>query len=163
MMQADVLIVGAGAAGLLATRLLSARGMGVLVLEGRSHIGGRVHTITDPLFEQPVEGGAEFVHGNLEMTNQLVKECGLHTNISEGTIWRSQHQKLHRQEDFMEGFDTLVTQLEQLKEDCSVQQFLDLYFSPAKHYNLRTSVQSYVEGYYAGDLQKLSAFALLEE
>ena len=41
--EADVLVIGAGAAGLAAARDLSGAGLGVRVLEARQRIGGRVH------------------------------------------------------------------------------------------------------------------------
>ncbi|HKA25612.1 MAG TPA: FAD-dependent oxidoreductase, partial [Candidatus Eisenbacteria bacterium] len=42
MDSADVVIVGAGAAGLMAARELRARGRSVIVLEARDRIGGKV-------------------------------------------------------------------------------------------------------------------------
>jgi len=44
----DVAIVGAGVAGLAAMRVLEQRGIRTCVLEGRSRIGGRIHTVRDP-------------------------------------------------------------------------------------------------------------------
>ena len=44
-LEAQVIILGAGLAGLHAARLLSAEGKDVLILEGSSRIGGRLHTL----------------------------------------------------------------------------------------------------------------------
>ncbi len=57
----SVVIVGAGAAGLAAARVLTDRGHRVLVLEGRDRIGGRVHTRT--IGAAPVDLGASWIHG----------------------------------------------------------------------------------------------------
>jgi monoamine oxidase len=59
----DVIVIGAGVSGLSAARLLSRAGMAVAVLEARQRIGGRIHTVYDPLWPGPVELGAEFIHG----------------------------------------------------------------------------------------------------
>ncbi|WP_420407629.1 flavin monoamine oxidase family protein [Hoeflea sp.] len=58
----DVLVIGAGMAGLGAARALRARGLSVLVLEARDRIGGRVYTSRmDPGW--PVDLGASWIHG----------------------------------------------------------------------------------------------------
>lgn len=61
--EADILIVGAGAAGLAAARELSFSKLNVIVLEARDRIGGRINTHFDNEFVTPIELGAEFVHG----------------------------------------------------------------------------------------------------
>jgi len=59
----DVLVIGAGAAGLAAAGVLTRAGCSVLILEARSRIGGRVWTRRMPGVEAPIELGAEFIHG----------------------------------------------------------------------------------------------------
>ncbi|HYX40386.1 MAG TPA: FAD-dependent oxidoreductase, partial [Pyrinomonadaceae bacterium] len=61
--RADVLIIGAGAAGLAAARELGRAGFGVIVLEARARLGGRIYTQHENNEAAPVELGAEFVHG----------------------------------------------------------------------------------------------------
>jgi monoamine oxidase len=57
----DVVIVGAGAAGIAALRRLSTRGLSVVALEARDRVGGRTHTLLAAP-GMPVDCGAEFLH-----------------------------------------------------------------------------------------------------
>jgi monoamine oxidase len=61
--DADVLIIGAGVAGLAAAYELSRAGVNVIVLEARDRIGGRIYTLHDENSPLPIELGAEFIHG----------------------------------------------------------------------------------------------------
>lgn len=58
----DVVVVGAGLAGLSCARELTKNSLRVLVLEARNVIGGRVYT-NNTFSEQPIELGAELIHG----------------------------------------------------------------------------------------------------
>ena len=76
-MKPDVLILGAGAAGLAAAKVLSDAGRSALILEARDRIGGRIFTHQDPKLKIPIELGAEFVHGRPDVTWQLLREAGI--------------------------------------------------------------------------------------
>src|SRR5438132_6255962 len=54
----DVVILGAGAAGLAAARALIDDGIDVVVLEARERIGGRIFTHHDRAMPVPIELGA---------------------------------------------------------------------------------------------------------
>lgn len=57
----DVVVIGAGAAGINAARHLIKRGLSVTVLEANNRIGGRVHTDT-AVFGVPYDVGAHWLH-----------------------------------------------------------------------------------------------------
>src|SRR5262245_59630971 len=77
-MHADVIVIGAGAAGLAAARALVSAGRRVIVLEARDRIGGRVWT--DHRFGPvAVERGAEFIHGQQADTWAWVRRAGVRT------------------------------------------------------------------------------------
>src|SRR5947209_9996577 len=63
MSSPDVLIVGAGVAGLSAAIEVANAGLRVTILEARDRVGGRVFTQRDLALNHAVELGAEFVHG----------------------------------------------------------------------------------------------------
>ena len=73
----DVIIIGAGAAGLTATARLQHAGLNVICLEARDRIGGRIFTYRDPLCPVPIELGAEFVHGSPPETLAIAEQAGL--------------------------------------------------------------------------------------
>ncbi len=72
----DVIVIGAGAAGIAAARSLAAAGRDVTILEARDRVGGRIWTTFD-LAPFPVELGAEFVHGERVVTWRWLEEFGL--------------------------------------------------------------------------------------
>ena len=59
----DVVVIGAGAAGLSATAELMKRGVSVLCIEGMNRIGGRCYTDMST-FGVPADHGAHWLHGH---------------------------------------------------------------------------------------------------
>ncbi len=73
----DVIIIGAGLAGLQAGRVLKQHGVDFLLLEGSQRIGGRVYTLDD-LPGRPEAGGAR-VGTNYRALNQALAELNIKT------------------------------------------------------------------------------------
>ena len=61
--ECEVVVVGAGVAGLAALEALRRAGVSAQCFEARDRVGGRILTIHDPAAAAPIEMGAEFVHG----------------------------------------------------------------------------------------------------
>src|SRR5439155_5138702 len=76
--EADVVVVGAGLAGLTAAREIVAAGRGVVVLEARDRVGGRVlnHPIGDG---KVVEVGGQWIGPGQDRIAALAKEVGVET------------------------------------------------------------------------------------
>ncbi|MEV6169361.1 NAD(P)/FAD-dependent oxidoreductase [Streptomyces sp. NPDC051954] len=84
----DVIVIGAGIAGLSAARVLADAGRNVVVVEARDRIGGRMWTHTGAM-SIPVELGAQFIHGRNASTWELVREQGLATHTHGNTFSRT--------------------------------------------------------------------------
>jgi monoamine oxidase len=158
----DIIIIGAGASGLKAAHTLAKHHKSVIVLEARSRMGGRIHTLTEP-FSFPVDLGAEFIHGDLPMTHHLLREAGIDTLTMKGQAWRVLQGKLEKSGMAWDGWDELLAALHKLKQDITMGDFLRAHFSDEKYADLISSVSRFVEGYDAADLDKVSAFALRDE
>ena len=159
----DVIIVGAGACGLVAARELARAGKKVMVLEARNRLGGRIFTADIGSFTKPVEAGAEFVHGDLPLTEALLTEAGIKCHPLAGKTYQVKGGVLEEAEEFIEDFEILMQKLEELEHDLPLAEFLELYFWEEQYYDLRNSVTRFAEGYDAADIQKVSTFALREE
>lgn len=158
----DIIIIGAGASALMAAWDLSVAGKKVVVIEAKDRIGGRVLDIYDPRFTTPVELGAEFMHGDLELTQFIAKKARADIYERKGDVLKYENGKL-MQSDFIEDYSVLEKKFRQLKQDISVLDFINTYLNEDEHQELRKSLVKYVEGYYAADLSQVSTFALRNE
>src|ERR1700761_2223508 len=73
----NIVIIGAGAAGLMTARELGRTGKKVTILEARDRCGGRIHPLSQSEFGYRADGGAEFVHGEAPVTRALLREAGI--------------------------------------------------------------------------------------
>ncbi len=163
MEKFDVIIIGAGASGLMAAKILCEAKKKVCILEARDRIGGRVHTFMKTGFSKPVEGGAEFIHGNLDLTISLLKKAGIKYYETEGTLWQSKNKALIKRKDFIAHADQLMKKLKGVDHDISIAELLKKYFADPKYEEMKISLQQYMEGYNAADINYASSLALKEE
>ncbi len=157
------IIIGAGAAGLMAAKIISAAGEKVTVLEAAQRIGGRIHTVHLPGFHQPVEAGAEFIHGDLPVTMQLLEEARIDYVPVGGRMWQTSKGKWQPQEEDTDGWDEVMQRMQELKTDVPVADFLYQHFAGEKYAGLRQSVQQFAEGFDLADIFTASTFALRNE
>ncbi|OQP47908.1 hypothetical protein A4H97_30350 [Niastella yeongjuensis] len=162
-MQESIIIIGAGATGLMAARKLSAAGFAVTVLEANDRIGGRIHTIQPPGFLKPIEEGAEFMHGKLPLTMELLKEARIPHQPVGGDMIRVKNGEWSIQEEFIAGWDELMDRMASLKTDMTLTDFLQQYFGDDKYELLRQSAQRFAEGFDVAEPSEVSVMGLQEE
>lgn len=158
-----VLVVGAGAAGLMAARELARAGRRVTLLEARERCGGRIWPLPADEFGYPAEGGAEFVHGAAPVTRALMREAGLAIAPRGGARWSARSGSLSPDRSSMPDAEPFYKALTQLDADLPIADFLATYFAGPRYDELRRSVTRTVEGYDAADPRRASTFAIREE
>jgi len=158
-----VVIVGAGAAGLMAARALARAGRTVTILEARERCGGRIHPLPASEFGYPADAGAEFIHGDAPVTRALLREAGLSSQLIEGQQWSFDGTQLSREDRHDPHEAELHAVLGQLKDDLTVADFLRRHFADEDYARLRYSIERMVEGYDAADPECASTLALRAE
>jgi monoamine oxidase len=156
----DVVVLGAGAAGLSAARALHQSGVGVTVLEARERIGGRVFTHRDRDTLIPIELGAEFIHGSAEHVTGLLREAHLAAVDVAGDRFMSVRGRLQPMTDFWEQLDGVMRLLNGRSRDRSFQDFLDTRPGGRPLAPQRKLALQWVEGFHAADPHLISAQAL---
>jgi monoamine oxidase len=158
-----IVVIGAGAAGLMTARELGRAGKRVTLLEARDRCGGRIDPLSPAQFGYPAEGGAEFVHGEAPVTRSLLREAGISLLPIEGTQRTIVDGKLST-DDSLDTYEAnLHTALKELDDDVTVAEFLRRHFAGAEYDRLRRSVERMVEGYDAADPKRASVLALWDE
>src|SRR3981081_4271287 len=158
-----IVVIGAGAAGLMAARELARAGKRVTILEARDRCGGRIHPLPAAEFGYPAEGGAEFVHGEAPVTHGLLSAARGSLLPIQGTQWTVEDGKFSREESHDPHEAELHKALQELKDDLTVAEFLRRRFAGPEYSRLRHSIERMVEGYDAADPERASVLALREE
>ena len=150
----DVLIIGAGAAGLAAWRDLHSTGLKVAVLEARNRIGGRI--LTDHSTPSPVELGAEFVHGKPKAIWSILEKARLKAVESSDTRLVSGKGGLRPYPAFWKIIEKVNKQIDPAQE-ISYDQFLAA--ADASPFE-KLVAKSYVEGFNAARAELISVSAV---
>jgi monoamine oxidase len=160
----DVIVIGAGAAGLAAASHLAAAGCAVLLLEGRDRIGGRIWTRREAGMPVPIELGAEFIHGSAAITRKLLAQAGSTAIESADQHVTLEEGKLKTRESFLPKIQRAMRGTRILAErDMSFDDFLDQHLERVLSAEERQFARTMAEGFDAADTSRASARALAAE
>jgi monoamine oxidase len=164
-MTTDVLIIGAGAAGLAAAKALTQKRITSLIVEARDRIGGRIHTLHSPEMPIPVEFGAEFVHGKPGELWDIIDKKRLRTTEMNGdnicrhggppykcndfwSQWEFVSSRMQLADGIDESFDDFGRRL--IEAECVRSDVLRHAFE-------------FVEGFNAADASRISLRSVMQD
>jgi len=153
-MEPEILILGAGLAGLAAAERLSQAGRPVAILEARHRIGGRVWTRYRPGIHHPIELGAEWIDSDGQV-RRLLEMRGFRVEKAQGHHYLRGPDGLKKHDRVYPG--TILRELERLRgKDRSVRQALAACSVDS------LALVRYIEGFHAANPDTLSLRWFLE-
>jgi monoamine oxidase len=159
----DVVVVGAGAAGLAAGAELGRAGLSVGILEARERIGGRILTLRDLATTVPLEMGAEFIHGFApEIWTPLLDAKAKISEVA-GEAWcHNAHLRLC---DFTDDVDRILKLMDDEVPDQSFGSFLE-HCCPrpidTRQQEAKKRALAYVTGFNAADPERVGVHWLVK-
>lgn len=168
-LRTEVVVVGAGIAGLAAARTLAQSHWDVVLLEARERIGGRIWTRQDLGF--PMDLGASWIHGiSGNPISKLANTLGMETvrtHYGAIQVYRDDGAPLSKQEHnaLLTRYQSVLTQTYQMRAASSVERSLgsavaaviaQQHFSAAEIRDLHYAFNSEIEHDYGGAIADLS-------
>jgi monoamine oxidase len=161
----DVIVIGAGAAGLAAAATLGRHGRSALVLEARDRIGGRIWTRFEPALAAPVELGAEFIHGEAPETRELLRHTGAPALDTSGEHWSLIDGRMQQRTESLLG--RVRAAFEQAgvlgRPDMSLEDFLATEVGRTLPEEARAMARAFVSGFDAADPRLVSLHSVATE
>ncbi len=160
MSDYQIIVVGAGAAGLAAALELARAGNKVAILEARDRIGGRIFTRHDAASNAPVELGAEFIHGRPAEIWDILRRQKIPAWEGGGENWVAEKGEL-RPSDFFAEVDELMAKMNDREPDESFLHFIERCCREPRYEQAKNWARRYVTGFHAADPALVSVHSLV--
>jgi monoamine oxidase len=151
----DVIIIGAGVAGLSAARELEKSKINYLLLEARSKAGGRARTIRRP--NGCVELGAEFVHGSAHEVRKLARDSKIQVTKQKAISTIVNNGTHYVESGFWGRMEKILKKLGSGKDSTLKQRFHRI-----KDPRDLRDLLAFAEGFYGADPTRLSVRSVTE-
>ena len=160
--RCDVVVVGAGVAGLAAMATLVRAGQDVRCLEATDRAGGRILTVHDPLAPLAIELGAEFVHGRPPEIWELIRTAGLTAFEHTAQALHLDRGRILKEKKVGEIADAVLSPMAKSvrKKDESLEDYLRRSRQSA---DVKNWARVHVEGFNAAHSEIISVAALTQD
>lgn len=160
MVEADVVVLGGGVAGLGAAGVLARRGFRVVLLEARERLGGRVLTLRREGWTAPIELGPEFIHAGNDALWRLLKRHHLRACAVPPRHWLWRAGELERLPDVSKRIKHVTGEIDARRmRGWSFADFMRCH-ADAFAEEERQLAAGFVEGFQAAPPTKMSAPAI---
>lgn len=162
-MDAEVIVIGAGVAGLAALLELERAQVRAVCVEARDRIGGRIDTIRRPECPVPIELGAEFIHGRPPEIWNIAEQHSLGIyDCRENAV----HMKDGRKESNRDAWQLVEQVMNEMQErarsgpDVPFSEFLSHADQPQ---SAKAMAMSFVEGFNAAHGDEIGIASLAQD
>jgi monoamine oxidase len=159
----EIIVVGAGAAGLAALRELDRAGVNAVCLEARDRIGGRICTIHDPLSPVPIELGAEFIHGQPPEIWDIADAAALTVYDCTEHALRIQDGKIQERSDAWLPVEEIMDDMRQAADKGPDQTFAEFLRTTPYPADAKRLATSFVEGFNAAHADVIGIASLAKD
>jgi monoamine oxidase len=150
----DVVVIGAGMAGLAVARKLLRAGVSVTVFEAGADTGGRVLSARVPGWPRPIELGPEFVHGSAPALLELVQESGATLEAADGAHYTKRAGTFAIDDGVWPQLGEVFASEGRRARDRSLAQLIaETTLDPP----VASMLTLFVEGFHAADIATVSA------
>jgi len=158
----DVVIIGAGVAGLAAAGVLARAGKSVLCLEARNRLGGRILTLHDPLSPTAIELGAEFIHGRPPVLWNLIRDHHLLAYEHGAEAWHLHNGHAEKEKQVGQVADRVLSKMAKShrKKDETFRDYLRHSRQPSR---AAAWTRLQIEGFNAAPPDRVGAAALTRD
>jgi monoamine oxidase len=154
MQATDVIVIGAGMAGLCAARTLARRGASVTVFEAGAETGGRVLSARVSGWPRAIELGPEFVHGEASALLSLAAESGATLESADAAHYTKRGRAFVTGESFLPDLAEIFAAERGRSRD---RTLAELVATSTLDPPLAAMLTTFVEGFHAADVTRVSA------
>ena len=162
-MDLDVIVIGAGVAGLAALRDLDRAGLNGICLEARDRIGGRILTVHDPLCPIPIELGAEFIHGKPLETWDIVRSAPLAAYDCTENALHIDGGVVHHEDDAWLPVSTIMEEMQKAADKGPDRSFAEFIEATNHTQSAKDLATAFVEGFNAADSRIIGIASLAQD